>query len=217
MNTRLQVEHPVTEMVTGIDLVIEQIRVAAGETISFRQADVRLSGWAMECRITAEDPFNNFMPSLGCVEYVGEPSGPGVRVDSALYPGVELPYHYDPMVAKLITWGRNRKKLARHEARVRVHIVGVETNISSTPDAETSAFAAIFHCVPEKEFSMMPHRDGAGEEVALLAAALLTHLKQRSTPLAPASAGHRSAWRSAGRGAALEGRAGGTGWRRSIS
>ena len=222
MNPRLQVEHPVTELVTGTDLVMEQIRVAAGEEVSFRQGDGRHSGWAMECRITAEDPFNNFMPSLGCGEYVAEPSGPGVRIDSALYPGVELPYHYDPMVAKLITWGRNREEAVQRMRRAlrEFVIVGVETNISfHLQMLEDKRFLAgdISTAFLEKEFSMMPHRDGAGEEVALLAAALLTHLKQRSTPLAPASAGHRSAWRSAGRGAALEGRAGGTGWRRSIS
>jgi acetyl-CoA carboxylase biotin carboxylase subunit len=222
MNTRLQVEHPVTELVTGTDLVMEQIRIAAGDELSFRQEDVRLSGWAMECRITAEDPFNNFMPSLGHVDYVGEPSGPGVRVDSALYSGTDLPYHYDPMVAKLITWGRNREEAVQRMRRAlrEFVIVGVETNIpfhlQMLADARFLA-GDISTAFLEKEFLLTPRRDGTGEEVALLAAALLTHLKRRSAPLTRAPAGARSAWRAAGRGAAFEGRVGGTGWRRSIS
>jgi acetyl-CoA carboxylase biotin carboxylase subunit len=222
MNTRLQVEHPVTELVTGTDLVIEQIRVAAGEEISFRQEDVRLSGWALECRITAEDPFNNFLPSLGCIDYVAEPSGPGVRVDSALFSGVELPYHYDPMVAKLITWGRSREEAIQRMRRAlrEFVIVGVETNIPfHLQMLEDGRFLAgdISTAFLEKEFSLASRGDGASEEVALLATALLTHLKRQSAPQTAAAAGDRSPWRSAGRAAALEGRAGGTGWRRSIS
>ncbi|OGO53171.1 MAG: hypothetical protein A2148_02070, partial [Chloroflexi bacterium RBG_16_68_14] len=131
MNTRLQVEHPVTEMVTGVDLVAEQIRMAAGGSLALRQEEIELSGWALECRIAAEDPFNDFMPSLGRVDYVSEPSGPGIRVDSALYAGVELPYHYDPMVAKVIAWGRTRDEAVQRMRRAlgEFSVVGVETNI----------------------------------------------------------------------------------------
>ena len=222
MNTRLQVEHPVTELVTGADLVIEQIRIAAGEKISFRQEDIPLSGWALECRVTAEDPFNNFLPSLGCIDYVAEPSGPGVRVDSALFSGVELPYHYDPMVAKLITWGRNREEAIQRMRRAlrEFVVVGIETNIPfHVQILEDSRFLAgdISTAFLEKEFSLAPRSDGMDEDVALLATALLTYLK-RQAPLPPAAlAGVRSPWRTAGRSAIFEGRAGGTGWRRSIS
>jgi len=222
MNTRLQVEHPVTELVTGTDLVIEQIRVAAGERISFRQEDVRLSGWALECRVAAEDPFDNFLPSLGCIDYLAEPSGPGVRVDSALFSGAELPYHYDPMVAKVITWGRSREEAIQRMRRAlrEFVIVGVETNIPfHLQILEDDRFLAgdISTAFLEREFSLAPRGDGASEEVALLATALLTHLKRRSAPLAAAPAGGHSPWRTAGRTAAFEGRGGGTGWHRSIS
>jgi len=222
MNTRLQVEHPVTELVTGTDLVMEQIRIAAGERVSFRQEDVALSGWALECRVTAEDPFNNFLPSLGCIDYVAEPSGPGVRVDSALFSGVELPYHYDPMVAKLITWGRSREEAIQRMRRAlrEFVIVGIETNIPfHVQILEDARFLAgdISTAFLEKEFSLTPRGDGTSEEVALLATALLTYLKGKSAPLPTAPAGVRIPWRTAGRSAAFEGRAGGTGWRRSIS
>ncbi len=110
MNTRLQVEHPVTELVTGFDIVVEQLRIAGGLPLSIKQEDVKTKGWAIECRITAEDPFNNFLPSIGTVERVITPSGPGVRLDSAVYDGYEISLFYDPMIAKLITWGENREQ-----------------------------------------------------------------------------------------------------------
>ena len=220
MNTRLQVEHPVTELVSGADLVVEQIRIAAGERVSLRQEDVRLSGWALECRVTAEDPFDNFLPSLGCIDYLAEPSGPGVRVDSALFSGAELSYHYDLMVAKVITWGRDRSEAIQRMQRALSEfvIVGIETNIpfhlQMLADARFLA-GDISTSFLEKEFSMAPPSDGTSEQVALLATALLTHLKRRSAPLTEAPAANGSAWRRAGRAAAFEGR--GTGWRRSIS
>ncbi len=222
MNTRLQVEHPITELVTGVDLVMEQIRIGAGERISFRQEDLGLSGWAMECRITAEDPFNNFMPSLGRIDYVVEPSGPGVRVDSSLFSGVSLPYHYDPMVAKLITWGRDRQEaIVRMRRALREFVVvGVETNIPfHLQMLEDSRFLAgdISTAYLEKEFTMAQPVDGRGEDVALMAAALLTHLKRQTPAVAAAPASRQSAWRAAGRTAAFEGRNRGTGWRRSTS
>jgi acetyl-CoA carboxylase biotin carboxylase subunit len=221
MNTRLQVEHTVTEMVTGSDLVIEQIRIAAGERTSFRQGDVSLSGWALECRVTAENPFNNFLPSMGSIDYLAEPSGPGVRVDSALFSGTELPYHYDPMVAKVITWGRSREEAIQRMRRAlrEFVIVGVETNIPfHLQMLEDARFLAgdVSTSFLEKEFSLAPRSDGTSEEVALLATALLTHLKRQAAPLPATPAGDHSPWRSAGRAAAFEGRAGGTGWRRHI-
>jgi acetyl-CoA carboxylase biotin carboxylase subunit len=108
MNTRLQVEHPVTELVTGIDLVREQIRVANGEPLSFTQADVRWRGHAIECRVYAEDPANNFLPSPGRISYLQVPSGPGIRDDSGVELNSEVSIHYDPLISKLAAWGRTR-------------------------------------------------------------------------------------------------------------
>lgn len=110
MNTRIQVEHPVTEMVTGTDLIKEQINVANNEKLSFAQTDVEMDGWAIECRINAENPFKNFMPSPGEIEMYLPPGGLGVRVDSAAYPGYMIPPHYDSMIAKLITYGSTREE-----------------------------------------------------------------------------------------------------------
>ncbi|MRG86549.1 acetyl-CoA carboxylase biotin carboxylase subunit [Salinibacillus xinjiangensis] len=110
MNTRIQVEHPVTEMVTGIDLIKEQIRVANGEKLSFSQEDVAFTGWAIECRINAEDATKNFMPSAGRINMYLPPGGLGVRVDSAAYSGWMIPPYYDSMIAKLITYGKTREE-----------------------------------------------------------------------------------------------------------
>ncbi len=111
MNTRIQVEHPVTEMVTGIDLIKEQIKIASGEKLKFNQEDIQIRGVAIECRINAEDPDNNFMPSPGKIESLILPGGPNVRIDTHIYAGYEVPPYYDSLVAKLIVWGNNR-----HEA-----------------------------------------------------------------------------------------------------
>jgi acetyl-CoA carboxylase biotin carboxylase subunit len=131
MNTRLQVEHPVTEMVTGVDIVKEQIAIASGRRLRYRQEDIVPKGWAIECRITAEDPFNNFLPSTGTVNYLKEPTGPGVRVESALYRGGEISLFYDPMVAKLIAWGENRAEaiLRMRRALNEYRIGGIKTSI----------------------------------------------------------------------------------------
>jgi len=133
MNTRLQVEHPVTEMVTGIDLVEWMIRIAAGEPLPISQADVRTSGWAIEARVYAEDPFRNFLPSAGrLVRYLPPPETEGMRVDTGVYEGSEVSIHYDPMIAKLITHGTSREQaVARmRDALNRFYIRGVTHNIS---------------------------------------------------------------------------------------
>ncbi|MDK2880681.1 MAG: acetyl-CoA carboxylase, biotin carboxylase subunit [Clostridia bacterium] len=131
MNTRIQVEHPVTEWVTGIDLVVETIRLAAGEELGYEQEDVEFRGAALECRINAEDPEKDFRPCPGTITEYLPPGGPGVRVDSGIYPGYRIPPYYDSLLAKLITWGRNRQEAIRRMERSlsEFRIAGVKTTI----------------------------------------------------------------------------------------
>ncbi len=117
MNTRLQVEHPVSEMITGIDLVKEQIKVARGEKLSFKQDDLKINGHALEVRVYAEDPANNFLPDIGRLVTYQRPSGPGVRVDDGFEEGMDIPIYYDPMIAKLITHGKNREEAIQRMVR----------------------------------------------------------------------------------------------------
>jgi acetyl-CoA carboxylase biotin carboxylase subunit len=130
MNTRLQVEHPVTELVTGIDLVQWQIRVASGERLPFKQEDIVPRGWAIECRITSEDPANGFLPSTGRISYLHLPSGPGVRWDGGIEIGTEVGLYYDPMLAKLIVHAPTRDAAIErmHRALLELTIEGVETS-----------------------------------------------------------------------------------------
>jgi acetyl-CoA carboxylase biotin carboxylase subunit len=131
MNTRIQVEHSVTEMITGIDLIREQITVAAGNPLSFGQESVKINGWAIECRINAEDPARNFMPSPGTVTNYLPPGGFGVRVDSAAYPGYEISPFYDSMVAKVIVWGHDRRQAIERMKRALGEFIikGIATTI----------------------------------------------------------------------------------------
>jgi acetyl-CoA carboxylase biotin carboxylase subunit len=130
MNTRIQVEHPVTELVTGIDLVQWQLRVAAGERLPFTQESITPRGWAIECRITSEDPANGFLPSTGQVQYLHVPAGPGVRWDGGVETGSDITLYYDPMLAKLIVWAPDRAQaIARmHRALLELTIEGVDTS-----------------------------------------------------------------------------------------
>jgi acetyl-CoA carboxylase biotin carboxylase subunit len=132
VNTRLQVEHPVTELVTGLDLVHLQLRIAGGEAIPFAQADVEWRGWAIECRVCAEDPEQNFFPSPGQIVQLREPSGPGIRLDSGVYPGWTVPLEYDPLLAKLVAYAPDRLSAIRRllGALNEYSIVGVETNLA---------------------------------------------------------------------------------------
>jgi len=131
MNTRLQVEHPVTELVTGLDLVRLQLEIAAGGQLPFTRDDVALNGAAIECRIYAEDPANNFFPSPGRITQLSEPAGPGVRLDSGIYPGWTVPLDYDPMLSKLIVWAGTREIAIERMLRAlgEYHIGGIRTNI----------------------------------------------------------------------------------------
>lgn len=131
MNTRLQVEHPVTEMITGIDLVKEQIRIARGEQLSFTQKDLKINGHALEIRVYAEDPDNQFLPDIGRLETYRRPSGPGVRVDDGFEEGMDIPIYYDPMIAKLITHGKDREEAIQRMVRAidDYQVSGVRTTL----------------------------------------------------------------------------------------
>jgi acetyl-CoA carboxylase biotin carboxylase subunit len=132
MNTRLQVEHPVTELITGLDLVHWQLRIAAGEPLTLRQEDVQLRGWAMECRLYAEDPDNGYLPSPGLITSLALPSGPGIRLDSGVYEGWRVPMEYDPLLIKLVSYaGTRAEAMARlRRALTETHIGGIRHNVA---------------------------------------------------------------------------------------
>jgi 3-methylcrotonyl-CoA carboxylase alpha subunit len=145
VNARIQVEHPITEMVVGVDLVAEQIRVAAGEPLSFKQNDLNQRGHAIECRIYAEDPASGFLPAAGPILLMEEPQGPGIRVDSGVYSGGEVSVHYDPIIAKLIAWGPDREAARRRMSKAlgEYPILGIETTVRFLKDImEHPAFIA---------------------------------------------------------------------------
>jgi acetyl-CoA carboxylase biotin carboxylase subunit len=204
MNTRLQVEHPITEMVTGIDIVKEQIRLAAGEKISIRQEDVKQVGHAIECRIYAEDPDRDFMPCPGLITSMRVPGGPGVREDSGVYAGFEIPIHYDPIISKLIAWGKDRAEaIGRMKRALSSYVItGVKTTIPfhfrvmRNPHFVEGNFDTNFiNSVFFKEEKERKLRD---EEFALIAAAI--HLyeteRQRSVHhVATSEADQASMWR----------------------
>jgi acetyl-CoA carboxylase biotin carboxylase subunit len=131
MNTRLQVEHPVTEMITGLDLVKEQIRIADGGKLPFTQEELQINGHAIELRICAEDPANNFLPDTGKLETYIRPQGYGVRVDDGYEQGMDIPIYYDPMIAKLIAWGSNREEARERLLRAidEYQVTGIKTTL----------------------------------------------------------------------------------------
>lgn len=184
MNTRLQVEHPVTEMVTGIDIVKEQIRVARGRVLSYAQSDVRFNGHAIECRINAEDPYNNFLPSTGRITHSIQPTGPGVRIDTGVYPGFEITPFYDPMIAKLIVWGETRAQaiLRMRRALEEFRVVGVRTNIpfhQTLMDSHRFMGGQYDTRFVEERFSMEATASGENRandtEIAAILATLVAH------------------------------------------
>jgi acetyl/propionyl-CoA carboxylase alpha subunit len=132
MNTRLQVEHPVTEFITGVDLVKEQIKIAEGKPLSFSQDDLKINGHAVELRVYAEDPNHNFLPDIGTLQTYKIPKGNGVRVDDGFEQGMEIPIYYDPMIAKLITYGKDREEAISRMLRAiaEYEITGIETTLA---------------------------------------------------------------------------------------
>jgi acetyl-CoA carboxylase biotin carboxylase subunit len=212
MNTRIQVEHPVTELVTGIDLVQWQIRIAAGEALPFLQEEIAPRGWAIECRITSEDPANNFLPSTGRVQYLHLPSGPGVRWDGGVETGSEISLFYDPMLAKLIVWAPSRAAAVErmHRALLELTIEGVDTSrdfhLRVMEDAEFRAGAIEIQWL-ERRLADLTNTPPPPEGVlrAAIAAALIAE-RERSAPHranAPAQSSDATSGADTGRGAWL--------------
>ena len=180
MNTRLQVEHPVTEMATGVDIVKEQIRIARGRPMQYKQEDIQFNGAAIECRINAEDPYNNFMPSTGRISHSLLPTGPGVRVDTGVYPGFEITPFYDPMISKLIVWGETRAQaiLRMRRALEEYRIVGVRTNIpfhQTLMDSHRFMGGQYDTRFVEERFAIQEESDPCMMEIAAVLATLASH------------------------------------------
>lgn len=182
MNTRLQVEHPVTEMATGVDIVKEQIRIARGRQLRYDQDSIHLNGWAIECRINAEDPYNNFLPSTGRITHSLLPTGPGVRVDSGIYPGFEISPYYDSLISKLIVWGETRAEaiLRMRRSLEEYRIVGVRTNIpfhQNLMDSHRFMGGQFDTRFVEERFSMGSADEGksTNPEIAAIIATLVAH------------------------------------------
>jgi acetyl-CoA carboxylase biotin carboxylase subunit len=207
MNTRLQVEHPITEMVTGIDIVKEQIRIARGRALSYKQEDVKINGHSIECRINAEDPYNNFMPSTGRITHSLVPTGPGVRVDTGVYPGFEITPFYDPMIAKLIVWGETRAQaiLRMRRALEEYLIVGVQTNIpfhQTLMDSHRFMGGQYDTRFVEERFSMEDAEESKATrpEIAALLATLVAHQEtERSAQVVRRNERDASNWKWVGR------------------
>ena len=195
MNTRIQVEHPVTELVTGLDLVQWQLRIAAGERLPFTQDSITPRGWALECRITSEDPSNGFLPSTGRVQYLHVPAGPGVRWDAGIETGSEITLHYDPMLAKLIVWAPDRDQaVARmHRALLELTIEGIDTSrdfhLRVMEDAEFRVGAIEIQWL-ERRLADLTSVQPAHDNVvrAAIAAALLAERDRSTRHLTPSSA-----------------------------
>jgi acetyl-CoA carboxylase biotin carboxylase subunit len=202
MNTRLQVEHPVTEWVTGLDLVKLQIAIASGEPLPLTQADLRQRGHAIECRIYAEDAEHGFLPSPGRIAALRVPGGPGVRDDSGVYEGYEVPIHYDPLLSKLSVHGRDRAEaVARmRRALAEYRVIGIATNVAflerliEDADFEAGRFDTKFI---EERFIKKPITADPRWEIAVAAAAISAFETRRTPRLAP-TAGPADVWRRAG-------------------
>jgi acetyl-CoA carboxylase biotin carboxylase subunit len=212
MNTRLQVEHPVTEMVWGVDLVKEQLRIARGEKLSFAQKDLRRLGHAIECRIYAEDPARKFAPSPGLIRYINLPQGPGVRNDQGVYAGYTVPVFYDPMLSKLIVHGKSREEaIARMiRALAEYRVEGIMTTIPfftfimNNPEFRAATFDTGFidRILPEIDFAHRPANEHH-VDAAIAAAAIMAFEESQNVQLPADTA---SAWRSAARAEAVRGR-----------
>ena len=206
MNTRLQVEHPVTEMVTGTDLVREQIRVAAGEPLGYGQDAVSWRGWAIEVRINAEDPANGFLPSTGTIRNLRMPGGPFVRLDLGLYRGMEVGVAYDPMLAKVVVWGATRDQAIARMVRAlqELNVGGVRTGApAALAVLEDARFRAGDFDTHFLESIDLGARRGGEEELVAAAAAIFRHRRAHRRTLSSRSA-DRSGWLARSRGGASD-------------
>ncbi|MGQ9832326.1 MAG: acetyl-CoA carboxylase biotin carboxylase subunit [Candidatus Villigracilaceae bacterium] len=207
MNTRLQVEHPITEMVTGVDIVMEQIRIARGRQLTYTQDDIQFKGSAIECRINAEDPYNDFIPSTGKIVHITTPTGPGVRIDTGVYPGFEVTPYYDPLIAKLIVWGETRGQaiLRMRRALEEFRIIGVRTNIpfhQTLMDSHRFMGGQYDTRFVEERFSMQNiENDKVSQpEIAALFATLITHHQiERAAQIVQRNERDTSNWKWVGR------------------
>jgi acetyl-CoA carboxylase biotin carboxylase subunit len=203
MNTRLQVEHPVTELVTGVDIVKEQIRIARGRQLRYDQSDIHRNGWAIECRINAEDPFNNFMPSTGVITHILPPTGPGVRIDTGVYPGFAVSPYYDSLFTKLIVWGETRAEaiLRMRRALEEYKIIGVRTNIpfhQKLVDSHRFMGGQFDTRFVEDRFSLEGSDDekDPNENIAAIIATLVAHREnQRATNIVQRGKRDTSNWK----------------------
>ncbi len=207
MNTRLQVEHPVTEMVTGVDIVKEMLRIASGRRLRYKQSDIQVKGWAMECRIMAEDPANNFMPSIGKIIGLTNPTGPGVRLDSGIDYGIEITPYYDSLLSKLIVLGDTRGEaiMRMRRALEEFRITGIATTIPLHIQLMNSTrFQAgqIDTNFLERNFTFNQMPDSELMQAAAVAATLLAH--QRNQQAILLHQGGPSPWRLYGRREALD-------------
>ncbi|MEK7311685.1 MAG: acetyl-CoA carboxylase biotin carboxylase subunit [Chloroflexota bacterium] len=204
MNTRLQVEHPVTELVTGVDIVKEQIRIARGRKLSREQNQIEMNGWAIECRVNAEDPYNNFMPSTGTVTASILPTGPGVRVDTCVYSGYTIPRYYDSLISKVICWGETRGEalLRMRRALEEYKIVGVKTNIPLHQNLLDSHrfLAGQFDTRFLEERFEMDRQSTPHPEIAAILATLVAHRRgQEAAQIVQRGARDTSNWKWVGR------------------
>ena len=189
MNTRLQVEHCVTEVATGVDVVREQLCIAAGHPLSLRQQDIQVRGWAIECRITAEDPYNHFRPSVGRITGVYEPTGPGVRLDSGIYEGFEVSPYYDSLVAKLVVWDTTRLAaiLRMRRALEEYRVMGIKTTIPFHQELMNDArfVAGQFDTsFVEKGFTLVEEKLEEHLKIVAMATTILAHQRKNEVKAA---------------------------------
>ncbi len=200
MNTRLQVEHPVTELVTGVDIVQEQLRVARGRRLRLTQEDVKIQGWAIECRINAEDPYSNFMPSTGMITASRLPTGPGVRIDTGVFPGYEITPYYDSMISKLICYGETRGAavLRMRRALEEYRIMGVKTNIpfhQHMMDSHRFLTGQFDTKFVEERFSMSDREAPDKMEAAILATLVAHRQSQHASQIVAPGERDTSNWK----------------------
>jgi len=200
MNTRIQVEHPITELVTGVDILQEQLRIARGRRLRFKQEDIKMKGWAIECRINAEDPYNNYLPSTGTITVSRLPTGPGVRIDTGVFPGYKITPYYDSMISKLICYGETRGEaiLRMRRALEEYRIMGVKTNIpfhQHMMDSHRFLTGQFDTHFVEERFKMSDREAPLVMEAAVLATLMAHQQGQQASQIVAPGARDTSNWK----------------------